>query len=121
MSLRALRPLLLVLSGLFGACGVGLAAAAAHVTGAGNLLGPASSIALTHAPALLGLYLAGDRIRTATLSGLVIGLGVLLFAGDLAVKQWTGQSLFPMAAPTGGIAMMVGWALLALGAFLLRS
>ncbi|MBB4006494.1 DUF423 domain-containing protein [Allorhizobium taibaishanense] len=120
MMLARLRPLLLVLSGLFGASGVGLAAAAAHVTGAGNLLGPASSIALAHAPALLALYLAGEKVRTATLSGLVIGLGVLLFAGDLAVKQWTGQSLFPMAAPTGGIAMMVGWALLALRAILLR-
>jgi len=121
MNLSRLRPLLLILSGLFGACGVGLAAAAAHVTGAGNLLAPASSIALAHAPAVLMLYLAQDKVKTATLAGLVIALGTLLFCADLLLKQFTGNSLFPMAAPTGGILMMLGWLLLAAGAFLKRA
>ncbi|MBB4952715.1 uncharacterized membrane protein YgdD (TMEM256/DUF423 family) [Agrobacterium vitis] len=116
MRLQGLRPLLLILSGLFGACGVGLAAAAAHVTGASNLLAPASSIALAHAPAVLALYLAHEKVKTATLAGLVIALGVLLFCGDLVYKQYTGNSLFPMAAPTGGVMLMIGWLLLALGA-----
>lgn len=117
MRLSNLRPLLLIVSGLFGACGVGLAAAAAHVTGASNLLAPASSIALAHAPAVLALYLAENKIKTATLSGLVLALGALLFCGDLVVKQFTGNSLLPMAAPTGGVMMMIGWLLLAAGAF----
>lgn len=117
MQLAGLRPLLLIFSGLFGASGVGLAAAAAHVSGASNLLAPASSIALAHAPAILVLYLADEKVKTATLSGLVIALGALLFCADLVIKQFTGNSLFPMAAPTGGIMMMVGWLLLALAAF----
>jgi uncharacterized membrane protein YgdD (TMEM256/DUF423 family) len=116
IQLSGFRPLLLVLSGVFGACGVGLAAAAAHVAGASNLLAPASSIALAHAPAVLVLYLAHEKVKTATLSGLIIALGTLLFCADLVVKQFTGDSLFPMAAPTGGVLMMIGWLLLALGA-----
>lgn len=116
MHLSRLRPLLLILAGLFGASGVGLAAAAAHITGASNLLAPASSIALAHAPSVLVLYLAGERVRTATASGLIIALGTLLFCGDLVLKQFTGNSLFPMAAPTGGVLMMGGWLLLALSA-----
>lgn len=121
MQLAGFRPLLLIFSGLFGASGVGLAAAAAHVSGASNLLAPASSIALAHAPAVLALYLAHDKVKTATLSGLVIALGTLLFCSDLVIKHFTGNSLFPMAAPTGGVAMMIGWVLLALGAVFKRS
>lgn len=117
MNLSRMRPLLLILSGLFGACGVGLAAAAAHVSGASNLLAPASSIALAHAPAVLVLYLAHEKVKTATLSGLVIAVGTLLFCTDLVVKQFTGNSLFPMAAPTGGVMMMAGWLVLAASAF----
>lgn len=116
MNLSGFRPVLLFLSGVFGAAGVGLAAAAAHVSGTSNLLAPASSIALAHAPAMLVLYLAHDKVKTATLAGLVIALGTLLFCADLVIKQFTGNSLFPMAAPSGGVLMMLGWLLLAAGA-----
>ena len=42
----------------------------------------------------------------------------LRHAGDLALRAYAGSRLFPMAAPTGGMVMMVGWALLALAAFI---
>ncbi|HEV7433900.1 MAG TPA: DUF423 domain-containing protein [Pseudorhizobium sp.] len=112
-----LRPLILFLSGVFGAAGVALAAAASH-GGDTRLLGTASMMCLVHAPALVALYAAGRRVRTATLAALVIGLGTLVFAGDLLARHFLGSGLFPMAAPTGGTTMILGWLIVALGAFL---
>ncbi|WP_425314493.1 DUF423 domain-containing protein [Rhizobium cremeum] len=118
---EALNRLLPALAGLMGAAGVGLAAAATH-TGSEGLLGPASAMCLAHAPALLALRAGGHRIPTATVSGLVLALGTLLFAGDLVSKQFLATRLFPMAAPAGGILMIAGWLIAGAGAlFPLRS
>lgn len=114
-SLDRLRPVILLLTGIIGAAGVAMAAAATHMGGA--LLGPASAMCLAHAPALLALCVAGDRIRTSNLSALAMVIGVVLFAGDLAAKQFLGSGLFPMAAPSGGMLMMAGWLLAGAGAF----
>jgi uncharacterized membrane protein YgdD (TMEM256/DUF423 family) len=38
-------------------------------------------------------------------------LGSLLFGGDLALRSLAGAKLFPMAAPLGGILLILGWAL----------
>lgn len=111
-----LRPLVLFLAGLIGAAGVALAAAATHMGGA--LLGPASAMCLAHAPAMLALFAAHRLLRPATGAGLLMGLGTVLFAGDLVLKEFLGASLFPMAAPSGGILMMLGWLLAGLGAFM---
>jgi uncharacterized membrane protein YgdD (TMEM256/DUF423 family) len=46
-----------------------------------------------------------------------MGVGTLLFSGDLVTLRFAGSSLFPMAAPTGGFAMMFGWLAIAAGAF----
>lgn len=110
------RPLVLFLSGLIGAAGVALAAAATHMGGA--LLGPASAMCLAHAPAMLALFAAHRLLRPATGAGLLMGLGTVLFAGDLVLKEFFGAGLFPMAAPSGGILMMLGWLLAGLGAFM---
>ncbi|MBY5405181.1 DUF423 domain-containing protein [Rhizobium sp. WSM1274] len=109
-------PLFYLLSGLFGFAGVALAAAAAHGGGDAHLLASASAMCLAHAPALLALALAADRIYTAWLAGLLIGIGTLLFSGDLVSLRFAGSGLFPMAAPTGGFAMMFGWLAVAAGA-----
>jgi uncharacterized membrane protein YgdD (TMEM256/DUF423 family) len=110
-------PLFLVFSGLFGFAGVALAAAAAHGGGDAHLLASASAMCIAHAPALLALALAGERLKTAWLAGLLIGIGTLLFAGDLVTLRFAGSGLFPMAAPTGGFAMMFGWLAISAGAF----
>ena len=115
--LHNLRPLILFVSGLLGACGVALAAAASHGADT-RLLGSASSMCLVHAPTLLALHLGHRRIATATIAALVIGTGTLLFAGDLLARHLGGSGLFPMAAPTGGTTMIIGWLLVALGAFI---
>ena len=52
--------------------------------------------------------------------GLVLAAGVLLFAGDLAARHFLGHKLFPMAAPAGGIAMMIGWLIVGLSALVRR-
>ena len=117
MSIGAvIRPATLFFAGLLGGGGVALAAAASH-GGDTHFLGSASTMCLAHAPALLALYAGYDRIRTAPLAALLLGLGTLIFAGDLISRHFGGSSLFPLAAPTGGLGMIAGWAAIALGAF----
>ncbi|WP_439652194.1 DUF423 domain-containing protein [Neorhizobium galegae] len=110
------RPLILFVSGLMGAAGVALAAAASH-GGDTVFLGSASTMCLAHAPVLLGLYLGYRYFRTATLAALVLGLGSIIFAGDLVSRHYLGDRLFPLAAPVGGTGMMLGWLIVAAGAF----
>jgi len=117
--LEKLRPLILFVSGLMGLSGVALAAAASH-GGDAHFLGSASTMCLAHAPVLLALYIGHRALRTATLAALVLGLGTIVFAGDLVSRHYTGDRLFPFAAPTGGMLMMLGWLLVAAGAFFRR-
>jgi len=117
MSIDAIiRPATLFVVGILGGGGVALAAAATH-GGDTHFLGAASTMCLAHAPALLALYAGYDRIRTAPLAAMLLGLGTLIFAGDLISRHFGGSSLFPLAAPTGGFGMIAGWAAIALGAF----
>jgi uncharacterized membrane protein YgdD (TMEM256/DUF423 family) len=117
MSMNArLEPALYLFAGLFGVAGVALAALAAHGGGEANLAASASAMCLAHAPALLALALGNARFRTAWLAGFLMIVGTLLFAGDLVTLRFTGSSLFPYAAPTGGWAMMLGWLAVAAGA-----
>lgn len=110
-----LRPLILFVSGLMGAAGVALAAAASH-GGDTLFLGSASTMCLAHAPVLLGLYLGRGHFRTATLAAIILGLGTIVFAGDLVSRHYLGDRLFPFAAPFGGTMMMLGWLVVAAGA-----
>lgn len=108
---------LLAIAGLFGLFGVGLAAAASHITGPGQI-DVAANIMLFHAPALIGLALVA-RFRIALelavrISGWLIALGVGLFAADLCRRGFFSEHLFPMAAPIGGTMIMIGWGAFAL-------
>ncbi len=111
--------ILVVLAGLMGACGVILAAAAAHLADASRL-GAASSMLLFHACAVLGAAALTERSLLHAGIGLAAAFGFViaasLFAGDLTLRQYAGHSLFPMAAPTGGTLLIAGWLLLALSA-----
>jgi uncharacterized membrane protein YgdD (TMEM256/DUF423 family) len=77
---------------------------------------------LFHASAVMAAcagIAAGLISRPAGIAAAIVLLvGVALFSGDLALRAFAGQKLFPMAAPTGGIVMIGGWALLAVSAFL---
>jgi uncharacterized membrane protein YgdD (TMEM256/DUF423 family) len=108
-----------VLAAVMGACGVMLAAASAHLPDASRLAA-ASSMLLFHATAVLGTVALADRggihlgIGIAAAFGFVIAAA--LFAGDLTLRQYAGQGLFPFAAPTGGTLLIVSWLAVAVAA-----
>lgn len=116
----ALNRFFVVVAGLFGMIGIGLAAAASHMDDQ-KFLGAAALMCLVHAPALLALGLAGARLKFSAYSGTLMVLGVVLFAGDLVKRHYTGSGLFLMAAPSGGMTMMAGWLAAGLGALASRS
>jgi uncharacterized membrane protein YgdD (TMEM256/DUF423 family) len=111
--------MLMVVAALAGILGVALSAAAAH-SSAGPNLETASRFLLLHAPVLLAIVaLAGTgllHVATARAAGWIMVLGLALFCGDLVSRAYRGAGLFPMAAPTGGFALMGGWALLGVAA-----
>jgi uncharacterized membrane protein YgdD (TMEM256/DUF423 family) len=110
---------LLVLAGLMGACGVGLAAAAAHGTSAAGL-DSAAWLLLFHAVAILGvasLAYQGQLWRPLALAAMLCFVaGGALFSGDIAMRAFAGHRLFPMAAPSGGTLLLIGWIILAAAA-----
>ncbi len=111
--------ILIVLAGLMGASGVILAAAGAHAApGAG--LDSAAYMLLFHAAAVLGgtaLVRQGLVVRPLMLAALAAWvLGSVLFSGDIALRAFAGHRLFLMAAPTGGIILIVAWLALAAAA-----
>ena len=106
--MRGWAGLLMLLAGLLGACGVGAAAAAAHGGFSPNLMTAATFMLLHAAPVLaIGLCRGGSRLWLACASLLV--LGAFLFGGELSVGALTGARPLPLAAPTGGWAMILGW------------
>jgi uncharacterized membrane protein YgdD (TMEM256/DUF423 family) len=117
--MTSLHRILLVLAGIMGASGVMLAAGSAHLPDA-TRLAAASSMLLFHASAVLGAIalvgrgLLNRAIGTVAAIGFVIAAS--LFAGDLALRQYAGHGLFPMAAPTGGTLLIVSWLVLTVAA-----
>jgi uncharacterized membrane protein YgdD (TMEM256/DUF423 family) len=114
---------IIVLAALSGLLGVALSAAAAHVTGGGSLT-TAAQFLLFHAPALLALIALGAYgtldAKLARLAGFVLILGLILFCGDLSRRALSGVALAPMAAPAGGILLMIGWGLIGAAGLLPR-
>jgi uncharacterized membrane protein YgdD (TMEM256/DUF423 family) len=112
MTHSGLARTLAAFAGLMGASGVALAAMAAHLPDA-TRLGTASSMLLFHAAATLGAVALSERHLLQPSIGLIAALGFVagsaLFAGDLALRQFAGHSLFPMAAPTGGTVLIASW------------
>jgi len=115
--------LFLTLAGLMGASGVVLAAAGAHgKTGMG--LDSAGYLLLIHACAAIAVTIAirnGLVLRpVAGIATIGFILGAALFAGDVALRAYTGHRLFPMAAPTGGTLLILAWLALVVAALLRR-
>nr|WP_163158525.1 DUF423 domain-containing protein [Bradyrhizobium uaiense] len=102
-----------------GACGVMLAAAAAHLPDA-TRLAAASSMLLFHASAAIATLAIADRTIIHAKLGIVAAAGFViaasLFAGDLVLRQYGGHGLFPMAAPSGGTLLILSWLVLAVSA-----
>ena len=117
MTLSTADRVLAALACMAGLLGVAASAAAAHLAGADSLK-VAAQFLLFHAPAILaliGLSAAGCvRPPLARVAGGLLVVGLCLFCGDLALRVLAGYPLFPMAAPSGGFALMAGWLLGAL-------
>jgi uncharacterized membrane protein YgdD (TMEM256/DUF423 family) len=111
--------ILIILAAIMGADGVLLAAAAAHQPDAMRLAS-ASSMLLFHATAVLAVAALTERGVIHLRIGIVAAFGFViaaaLFAGDLTVRQYAGHSLFPMAAPSGGILLIASWLAVAVAA-----
>jgi len=102
-----------------GTAGISLAAAGAHAAPSTGLDG-AANILLFHVLAILGgtaLLQQGVLSRQLALIALAAwALGTILFSTDVALRAFVGHRLFPMAAPTGGIILILAWLVLATAA-----
>lgn len=113
--MQTIQRLLVLAGGFSGAAGVGLSAVAAHI-GGGNVA-IAASFLLAHAPALLAIGLLAHEGLVLRSGGVILAAGLLVFCGDLLMRHFAGNALFPMAAPIGGTGMIVGWLVVAATAF----
>jgi uncharacterized membrane protein YgdD (TMEM256/DUF423 family) len=70
-----------------------------------------------HALLLVFLGLLPDH-SLLTASNLALCIGIVLFSGSLYLLSITGVSWLGMITPVGGVALIIGWGLLMLWAFL---
>ncbi|MBN9670347.1 DUF423 domain-containing protein [Roseibium aggregatum] len=116
-----LSRLSLALGGLSGALGVVSLALSAH-SSASDLMATSAQMLLFHAPVFLGLGIL-SQVRSSpflTLSVLLFSCGLTLFCGDLFSRMILGHRLFAMAAPTGGLLVILGWIAIGLSAFSIK-
>lgn len=124
--------LFLIAGSLLGACGVGLGAFGAHAlrasleaAGRFDTFETAVRYQFYHALALIAVGILmnqyADVARTLAWSGWAFLLGTLIFSGSLYLICFTGIRTFGAIAPIGGLGMILGWALLAWGAWRIQS
>jgi uncharacterized membrane protein YgdD (TMEM256/DUF423 family) len=119
----------LMLAAFFGFTGVGLGAFAAHGLKSRftaeylAIFHTGVLYQLIHALALLGVAVLAAQLpgRLITWAGFSFALGIVLFSGSLYVLTLTGFSKLGIITPFGGLALLVGWALLGLAAWRLGS
>ena len=111
----------LLLGAIFGILGVGLGAFGAH--GLRDRLSPQMLAVfeigvryqMYHALTLLfvGLAMRMDLApRTLSKAGWCFAAGIVIFSGSLYALALTGTTTFGAITPIGGLAFLVGWALL---------
>lgn len=110
-----MQQILIALAGIMGAAGIMLTAAGAH-SKPGVGLDSAGYLLLIHAVAVIAGVLAARQglvlrpLGLVMLWGFVVGAG--LFAADVTMRVYLGTKLFPMAAPTGGMILILAWVVL---------
>lgn len=96
-------------------------AMAAHADTTG-LLSTTANMMMFHAPVILLLGVLAQIRRSVFLPlalALVVG-GLGLFCGDLLSRVFLEARLFPNAAPTGGMLLIIGWISIVLSAIHLK-
>lgn len=73
---------------------------------------------MTHSLTLLAVGLMVERrtSRCLTVAGWAFVVGIILFSGSLYILTLTGVTKWGLVTPLGGVAFLVGWAALAIGA-----
>src|SRR5271154_910486 len=109
-------PLILAgVAALMGAAGVALAAAGVHASG-GELALRGAEFLILHACAALAIAAharAAISGRALAWVGFAMEAGASLFSAELAAHAFTGERIFPYAAPIGGSTMILSWVALA--------
>jgi uncharacterized membrane protein YgdD (TMEM256/DUF423 family) len=113
------------LGATFGLLGVALGAFGAHALrgrlGPGDLAVFETGVRyqMYHAVALLAVAWAATRwpVGTVRVAGWLFVVGIVLFSGSLYALVLTGHRALGALTPFGGLAFLVGWALLAWTAF----
>ena len=106
-----------VIAALLGLTAVALGALAAHAVAepqAAQALERASLYQLIHA--LVLLYATGLSGKAALLARLLLLVGIVLFCGSIELKYLFAVPQAVIVAPTGGIALMLGWLMLGVSA-----
>ncbi len=66
---------------------------------------------------LAALAMPSTASRTATWSAALFLAGIILFSGSLYAFAMTGERVFALVTPFGGVSFLAGWILLALAAW----
>ncbi|MCK5901549.1 MAG: DUF423 domain-containing protein [Cocleimonas sp.] len=66
---------------------------------------------------VFALFLKQETARLLTRAMLFFSLGIILFSGSLYSYALTGNKLFGMITPLGGLAFIIGWVLVILYAY----
>ena len=111
------HPFWSVVAALLGLSAVALGAVAAHAVAdpnAAQALERAATYQLIHAAVLL--YATGLSGTPALLARSLLLSGIMLFCGSIELKYLFSVSGATAVAPTGGVALMLGWLLLGMSA-----
>jgi uncharacterized membrane protein YgdD (TMEM256/DUF423 family) len=111
-----------VTAALLGLTAVALGAIAAHAVAeaqAAQALERASLYQLIHALALL--YATGLPGKAALLARSLLLAGIVLFCGSIELKYLFSLPQATTVAPTGGVALMLGWLMLGVSALTRRA
>lgn len=109
----AAHPAWNVTAALLGLTAVALGAIAAHAVSdaqAAQALERASLYQLIHALAIL--YATGQPGKAALLARSLLLAGIVLFCGSIELKYLFSLTQATVVAPTGGVALMLGWLML---------
>ncbi len=110
-----MEQILIALAGVMGAASIMLTAAGTH-SKPGVGLDSAGYLLVLHALAVIAGVLAARQglilrpLGLVAVWGFVVGAG--LFATDVTMRVYLGTRLFPMAAPTGGMILILAWIVL---------
>ena len=120
-----MQTMFIILGALLAALAVGLGAIGAHAlksqltTEQLATYQTAVQYQMYHAIGLILIGLLGLHQRSRWLDGAAWSMvvGIILFSGFLYAWLATGRRFFVYPVPVGGVAFIVGWVLMAIGAF----